>query len=236
MTKFLLTCYAQFLRLYPHRFRVHYGREMQLFMRDYARERNTFALMMILFSDLLMSLPREHYREAIMRLDGKTVVSAFIGVALMAMGAGVIVLDLSNPNDKMGFFAVLIVTTMALGGAFLLMQLRDTSLRILWFVPAAYAVAAAIWIMITPIDVTDSNRAVMPVLMSLGQPIALALLYLPAVIALVPAFVRGAGTIATLVIAALAILITAVMGAYYVPAALAMVMVRAGTSRKLVPA
>src|SRR5688500_531665 len=163
MTRILLACYKHFLQLYPRSFRVHYGREMQMFMRDYARERNAFALLMLLFSDLLMSLPREHYREAIMRSDGRKFVSAFIGVALLAMGAGLIMLDVNNPDDKMGFFAVLTVTTMALGGVFLLSQLRETSLRTLWFVPAAYAAAAAIWIMITPIDVTDSSRTVMPV-------------------------------------------------------------------------
>lgn len=236
MKKYLLRCYAEFLRLYPVRFRVHYGREMQMFMRDYARDRGPFALLMLLFSDLLVSLPREHYREVHMRWDSKTIVSAFIGLTLLVMVALQIAIDVRNPDEAMGFFLVLVITTMAIGGAFLLLQLRETSRNILWFVPAVYAAVAGIWIMITPMEVTDASRRIMPFLMSIGQPAALTLLYVPAVIAVIPAFVKNTGTIATVALSAFAIVVAALMGAYYVPAAIAMLLVRAVTSRRLVAA
>jgi hypothetical protein len=137
-----------------------------------------------------------------------------------------VVQDIRNPDDRMGFFATLVVSTIALAGGLLLTVPLRPGRRFLWLIPAVYAGAAATWVMITPFFLTDAPERWVSILFKLGGFGAIGLLFLPVVIALLPAVRHQAQTIATLLLAAFAVFFSFSVGAYYVPAAIAMVLVR----------
>ena len=225
MNRVILACYERLIFVYPKSFRAHYERELLLFMRDYARDNSAPSVVLFLFSDLLVSLPREYAKEIRMAINGRTLAAAAGGAFLVAMAVIMVVQDLRNPYDKMGFFATLVVCTIALaGGALLTLPLRP-GLRFLWLSPATYAAAAATWVMITPFVLESPPGQWVSILFRLGASGAIGLLFLPVVIALLPVVKLQSKTIATLLLAAFALFFSFFLGAYYVPAAIAMVLV-----------
>ena len=227
MTRVLLACYQYFLRLYPRGFRIRYGREMQLFMRDYARDHGGIAMGMFLFSDLLLSVPREHVREANMQ----RFVTAAAGVLMLGLVGMQLVYDVSHPNVRSGFLMAMILTTLTVAGGYLLLRRNR---RYTWLIPAAYAAAAGIWLIVTPIRLNDF-APLRPFLFSLGRPAAISFLFLPVFIALLPMLTprqERMPTIATLLMLAFIVMATGLAGTYYVPAAVAMLLVRFGWSHR----
>jgi len=227
MTRVLLACYQHFLRLYPRSFRIRYGREMQLFLRDYARDHGGFAMGMFLFTDLLLSVPSEHVREANMQ----RLVTAAAGVLMLGLVGVQLVHDVSHQDVRSGFLMAMILTTLTVAGGYLLLRRNR---RYSWLIPAAYAAAAAIWLIVTPIRVNDF-APLRPFLFSLGRPGAISFLFLPVFIALLPMLAprrERMPTIATLLMLAFIVIATGLAGTYYVPAAVAMLLVRFGWSHR----
>jgi hypothetical protein len=224
MKRLLLACYAHFLTIYPRNFRRQYGREMQLYMRDYAREHGSVTIALFLFSDLLLSIPREHVREITMQ----RFITTMAGVLLLGLVGAHVYHDASHGETGMGFLAVMALTTMTIGGAYLLLRPSHPSKRYLWFIPAAYAAAAASWLIVTPIPVNDFAPLRL-FIFSLGRAGAMAFLFVPVFIALMPALwpnQERLPTIATLLMLAFVVVATGLASAYYLPAAIAMVLVK----------
>jgi hypothetical protein len=228
MKRLLLASYAYFLAIYPRDFRKRYGREMQLFMREYAREHGSATVALFLFSDLLLSIPREHVREMTMQ----RFITTMLGVLLLGLVGAHVYHDASHKGTGMGFLAVMALTTMTVAGAYLLLHARLPSRRYLWFVPGAYAAAAASWLIVTPIPVSDF-APLRPFIFSLGRAGAMAFLFVPVFIALMPALLpkqERMPTIATFAMLAFMVVGIGMASTYYVPAALAMVIVRFASS------
>jgi hypothetical protein len=225
MKRLLLSSYAYFLAIYPRDFRKRYGREMQLFIREYAREHGSATIALFLFSDLLLSIPREHVREMTMQ----RFITTLIGVLLLGLVGAHVYHDASHEESGMGFLAVMALTTMTIAAAYLLVRPRY-----LWFIPAAYAAAAASWLIVTPIPVSDF-APLRPFIFTLGRPGAMAFLFVPVFIALMPAFwpkQERMPTIATLAMLAFMVVGIGMASTYYAPAALAMVIVRFASSHR----
>jgi hypothetical protein len=230
MTRILLACYGHFLAIYPRQFRSRYAHEMQLFMRDYAREHGSAAIALFLFSDLLLSIPREHAREMTMQ----HLITTAVGVLLLSFVGVHLYHDVTHQEVRMGFLLVITLTTVAISGVYLLLRLRQPSRRYLWLIPAAYAAAAASWLIVTPIRVNDF-APLRPFLFSLGRPGAIGFLFVPVFIALLPALRpkhERTPTIATLLMLAFVVLATGLAGTYYAPAAAAMLLVRFAWSQR----
>jgi hypothetical protein len=201
-------------------------------MRDYVCDRPTPAVLLFMFSDLLVSLPREHAKEVSMHLTSRSIATTAGGAFLIAMSVIMVAQDIRNPLDRMGFFATLVTCTIALaGGALVTLAVRPSE-RFLWFIPAAYAATAATWLIITPFEVSAGPFAHSSFLFRLSQPVVLALLFVPVGLALLPIATRShkhSDTIATLLVAVFALIAAVSLGAYYVPAAIAMALVRFAT-------
>jgi hypothetical protein len=230
MKRLLLISYAYFLAIYPRGFRKRYGGEMQLFMREYAREHGSVTVALFLFSDLLLSIPREHVREMTMQRFTTTLA----GVLLLGLVGAHVYHDASHEDARMGFLAVITLTTMTIAAAYLLLRARHPSRRFLWFIPAAYAAAAASWLIITPIPVSDF-APLRPFIFSLGRAGAMTFLFVPVFIALMPALwpkQERMPTIATLAMLAFTVLGIGMASTYYAPAAVAMVLVRLASSHR----
>jgi len=225
MNRIILACYERLIFVYPRSFRAHYGRELLLFMRDYARDHHALSVGLFLFTDLLISLPREYVKEIHMGINRRTLAGAVGGVFLIAMAVMMVVQDIQNPDDRMGFFATLVVCTIGLAGAVLLMLPLRPGARFLWLIPATYAAAGATWVMITPFVMASAPGGWLSVLFRLGSFGALGLLFLPVVIALLPVMKSQSKTIATVLLGVFALLFSFLLGAYYVPAAIAMALV-----------
>jgi hypothetical protein len=219
MKKLLLSCYAHLLRMYPRTFREHYGREMQLFMRDYARDRGVLSFALLLFSDLMMSVPEQHYYEARMTHSRNQIASAVAGTLLLMGVALQIMYDMSNAQLRMGFVLVLVLATAFVLGAWLLSSLRRDRRNIRWLAPVVYAVAASLWLLVTPRHVEDINNIERAIL-SLGPVVGMGILFVPIVLAALP------GRIAPVLMAVFIALSFGMIGAFYVPALLALLLVR----------
>lgn len=224
MKQLLLTAYTYFLTIYPRNFRKRYGREMQLFMREYAREHGSATVALFLFSDLLLSIPREHVREMTMQ----RFITTLMGVLLLGVVGAHVYEDVSHEDAAMGFLAVMALTTMTIAGGYLLLRPRHPGRHYLWLIPAAYAAAAACWLIVTPIPVSDF-APLRPFLFSIGRPAAMAFLFIPTFIALMPVLWPKQERMPTIATIAMLVFLVAGIGmatTYYVPAALAMVVVR----------
>src|SRR5687767_12731305 len=111
MNKLLLSCYVHLLCMYPGAFGAHYEREMRLFIRVFARERGLFALSILLFSDLLISVPQQHYYEARMKYSRHSVALAVVGTCMLMAAATQVIYDLARPDLRMGFPLILLLTS-----------------------------------------------------------------------------------------------------------------------------
>jgi hypothetical protein len=225
MKRLLLISYAYFLAIYPRDFRKRYGGEMQLFMREYAREHGSATVALFLFSDLLLSIPREHVREMTMQ----RFMTTLAGVLLLGLVGAHVYHDASHEDARMGFPAVMALTTMTIAGAYILLRPRQ-----LWFIPTAYAAATACWLIVTPIPVSDF-APLRPFIFSLGRAGAMAFLFVPVFISLMPVLWPRQvhmPTIATLMMLAFMVVSIGLASTYYVPAALAMVIVRFASSHR----
>jgi hypothetical protein len=230
MKHLLVTAYAYFLAIYPRNFRKRYGREMQLFVREYAREHGSATVALFLFSDLLLSIPREHVREMTMQ----RLITTMIGVLLLGLVGAHVYHDALHKDTGMGFLAVMMLATMTIAAGYLILRPRHPGRRYLWFIPAAYAAAAASWLIVTPIPVSDF-APLRPFLFSMGREAAMAFLFVPVFIALMPAIWPKQDrmpTMATLTMLAFLVVGVGMASTYYVPAALAMVLVRLALSHR----
>ena len=219
MKKLLLSCYAQLLNMYPRKFREHYGREMQLFMRDYARDRGVLSFALLLFSDLMMSVPEQHYYEARMTHSRTEIASAITGTVILLGVALQIMYDIGNAQLRMGFTLVLVLATAFVAGMWLLTSLRRERRDIRWIAPVAYALAASLWLLVTPREVEAINR-IEHAILSLGPVVGIAILCIPIMLAALP------GRIAPVLMAVFIAVSFGMIGTYYVPALLALLIVR----------
>ena len=219
MKKLLLFCYAHLLCMYPRSFRREYEREMRLLMRDRARDRGALALSVWLFSDLLVSVPQQHFYEARMKHSRETIVHAVSGTLLLLGAALFVIDDLARPDRNMGFPLVLVLATGLIIGMWLIAIAKDKYISNRWVAPVAYATAASLWLVFTP-RVVDGVGPIEHAILSLPRGFGMFMLFIPIVLA---ALNSRVSTILMTVFVALTI---TMIGAYYIPALVALVALR----------
>ena len=155
-------------------------------------------------------------------------ISAAVGVLTLGLVGVHLIYDVSHQEVRMGFLLVIVLTTATIADVYLLLRPLHPNRRLLWFIPAAYAAAAASWLIVTPMHVTDF-APLRPFIFALGTPGAIGFLFLPVLIALLPVMWpqrERIATVATVLMLMFIVLATGLAGTYYTPAALAMVLVR----------
>jgi hypothetical protein len=226
MKKLLLACYAHLLRMYPRVFREHYGREMQMFMRDYARDRGATAFALLLFSDLMMSVPQQHYYEARMTNSRNQIVSAVIGSLILLAVAAQLIYDVANTQLRMGFVLVLVLATAVVAGLWLLTSGRRQRRDIRWIAPVVYAVAASLYLLVTPREVGAIN-SIQHAILSLGRPVGMVILLMPIVLAALRS------RIAPVLLAVFIAVTFGMIGTFYIPALLALLITQVWSQRTM---
>lgn len=226
MKTLLFWCYAHLLRMYPRKFREHYGREMQLFMRDYARDRGALSFALLLFSDLMMSVPEQHYYEARMTHSRNQIVAAVIGTLILIGVAAQLLYDMGNSELRMGFVLVLVLATAVVAGLWLLTLGRRHSRDIRWIAPVVYAIAASLYLLVTPREVGSIN-SIQHAILSLGRPVGIIILLIPIVLAALRS------RIAPVLLAVFIAVTFGMIGTFYIPALLALLLVRVWPPRTM---